>query len=73
MDKALRPERFCTDQSSVGASKSWIHWRRTFENLPAVLAQEGLDNFGVLTNFISPTVSEYVEVCRLRICDRNSP
>ena len=32
MDKVLRPERFCTDPSSVGASKSWIHWRRTFEN-----------------------------------------
>ena len=32
MDKVLRPERFCTDPSSVGASKSWIHQRRTFEN-----------------------------------------
>ena len=63
MDKVLRPERFCTDPSSVGASKSWIHWRRTFENFLAVLAQEGLDKFGVLTNFISPTVFEYVEEC----------
>ena len=25
MDKVLQPERFCTDQSSVGASKAWIH------------------------------------------------
>ena len=63
MDKVLRPERFCTDPSSVGATKSWIHWRRTFENFLAVLAQEGLDKFGVLTNFISPTVFEYVEEC----------
>ena len=63
MDKVLRPERFCTDPSSVGASKSWIHWRRTFENFLAVLKQEGLDKFGVLTNFISPTVFEYVEGC----------
>ena len=63
MDKVLRPERFCTDPSSVGASKSWIYWRRTFENFLAVLAQEGLDKFGVLTNFISPTVFEYVEEC----------
>ena len=63
MDKVLRPERFCTDPSSIGASKSWIHWRRTFENFLAVLKQEGLDKFGVLTNFISPTVFEYVEGC----------
>ena len=31
------------------------------ENFLAVLTQEGLDKFGVLTNFISPTVFEYVE------------
>ena len=63
MDKVLRPERFCTDPSSVGALKSWIHWRRTFENFLAILKQEGLDKFGVLTNFISPKVFEYVEEC----------
>lgn len=63
MDKVLRPERFSADPSSAGASKSWLHWRRTFENFLAVLPGEGLDKFGVLTNFISPTVFEYVEEC----------
>ena len=56
MDKVLRPERFSADPSTSGASKSWIHWRRTFENFLAVLTEEGLDKFGVLTNFISPAV-----------------
>lgn len=63
MDKVLRPERFSADPSTSGASKSWIHWRRTFENFLAVLTEEGLDKFGVLTNFISPAVFEYVEEC----------
>ena len=63
MDKVLRPERFCTDPRSVGAPNSWIHWRWTFQNFLAVLTQEGLDKFGVLTNFISPMVFEYVEEC----------
>ncbi|XP_020901303.1 uncharacterized protein LOC110239892 [Exaiptasia diaphana] len=63
IDKVLRPERFNADPSSAGASKSWIHWCRTFENFLAVLTEEDLDKFGVLTNFISPTVFEYVEGC----------
>ena len=63
MDKVLRPERFGADPSTSGASKSWIHWRRTFEDFLAVLTEENFNKFGVLTNFISPTVFEYVEEC----------
>ena len=63
MDKVPRPEKFCTDPSSVGASKSWILWRRTFENHLAVLVKEGFDKFGALTNLIWPTVLEYLEEC----------
>ena len=63
MDKVLRPERFGADPSGPGASKAWIHWRRTFENFLSVLPAEGLDKFGVLTNFVSPAVFEYIEEC----------
>ena len=63
MEKVLRPERFSVDPSASGASKSWIHWRRTFENFIAVLREEDLNKFGVLTNFISPSVFEYIEEC----------
>ena len=63
MDKVLRPERFEVDPSATGASKASIHWKRTFENFLSVLPGEGLDKFGVLTNFVSPAVFEYIEEC----------
>ena len=43
MDKVLRPERFEVDPSATGASKAWIHWKRTFENFLSVLPGEDLD------------------------------
>ena len=63
MDKILRPERFDADPSASGATKSWIHWKRTFENFLAVLLDENIDKFRVLTNFVSPTVFEFIEEC----------
>ena len=61
MDKVLRPERLETDPNSSTAANEWIHWRRTFENFLAVLPEEGLDKFRVLTNFVSPLVYQYIE------------
>lgn len=63
MDKVLRPERLETDPNSSTAAKEWLHWKRTFENFLIVLPQEGLDKFGVLTNFVSPMVFQYIEDC----------
>ncbi|KAK3726270.1 hypothetical protein QZH41_003048 [Actinostola sp. cb2023] len=63
MDKVLRPERLETDPNSVGASKEWIHWKRTFENFLSVLSDKDVNKFGVLINFISPSIFQYVEEC----------
>ena len=63
MDKILRPERFDADPRFSGATKSWIHWKRTFENFLAVLLDENIDKFGVLTNFVFSTVFEFNEEC----------
>ena len=63
MDKVLRPERLGADPNSSEASKDWLHWRRTFQNFLAVLDREGLDNLGVLTNFLSPRIYQYIEDC----------
>ncbi|CAB4039423.1 Hypothetical predicted protein, partial [Paramuricea clavata] len=61
MDKVLRPERLETDPNSSTAATEWQHWKRTFENFLSVLPRERLDKFGVLTNFVSPTVFQYIE------------
>ena len=47
MDKILQPERFDTDPSASGDTKSWNHWKRTFENFLAVLMDEDIDKLGV--------------------------
>jgi hypothetical protein len=61
MDKVLRPECLETDPNSNTAATEWQHWKRTFENFLSVLPRERLDKFGVLTNFVSPTVFQYIE------------
>ena len=63
MDKVLRPERLGADPNSSEASKDWLHWRRTFQNFLAVIDREGLDKLGVLTNFLSPRIYQYIEDC----------
>ena len=57
----LRPECLETDPNSSTAATEWQHWKRTFENFLSVLPRERLDKFGVLTNFVSPTVFQYIE------------
>ncbi len=63
MDKILRPERLDTDPNSSGASKVWLHWKKTFQNFLAALNQERLDKLGVLTNYLSPNIYQYIEDC----------
>ena len=62
MDKILRPERLDANPNSSGASKEWLHWKRTFQNFLSVLNRDA-DKFGVLTNYLSPRVYQYVEDC----------
>ena len=63
MDKALRPERFNADPNNSRATKSWIQRKRNFEKLFVVLMDDDVDKFGILTNYVSPTVFEYIEEC----------
>ena len=63
MDKVLRPERLDTDPNSGTAAKERLHWRRTFENLMAVLPHEDLDKLAVLSNFVSPSIFQHIEDC----------
>ncbi len=63
MDKILRPERLDTDPNSSGASKVWLHWKKTFQHFLAALNQERLDKLGVLTNYLSPNIYQYIEDC----------
>ena len=61
MDKVLRLERLETDPNSSTAATEWQHWKRTFENFLSVLPGERLDKYGVLMNFVSPTVFQYIK------------
>ena len=63
MDKILRPERLDADPNSSGATKEWLHWKRTFQNFLTVFNRDGLDKLGVLTNYLSPRVYQYIEDC----------
>jgi len=60
MDKVLRPSRLDTDPGSQDASSDWLHWKKTFENFIATLTSEELDNYVVLTNFVTPKIYQYI-------------
>nr|XP_039252837.1 uncharacterized protein LOC120330077 [Styela clava] len=60
-DKVLRPERLEVDPNSSEASCEWLHWKKTFDNFLNALPSEGLDKLGVLVNFISPRIFQYIE------------
>ena len=62
MEKILRPERLDADPSSSEASKVWLHWKKTFQNFLATL-DRSVDNLGVLTNYLSPNVYQFIEDC----------
>ena len=51
------------DPNSGEASKEWLHWKRTFDNFLAVLAQTNLDKLSVLANFVSPSIFQHIEEC----------
>ena len=61
MDKLLRPECLDADPSSGEATRVWLDWKRTFQNFLAVLPPDSLDRLGLLTNYLSPKVYQYVE------------
>ena len=63
MNKVLRPERLEMDPNSGQASKEWLHWKRTFDNFSAVLPLRDLDKLSVLANYVSPSISQYIEDC----------
>ena len=45
------------------AAKEFRHWIQTFEYYIEVLPQEGLDKLKILTNFVSPTVYDFISDC----------
>ena len=64
MDKLLQPESLDADPSSGEAAKVWVHWKRTFQNFLAVLPPDTLDRIGILMNYLTPKIYQYVEDCR---------
>ena len=63
MDKFLHPERFECDPSSAESDKQWTHWLRTFENFISAITTQEIDKFALLTNYIAPSVYEYIADC----------
>lgn len=63
MNEVLRLERLDPDLDSSSAVKEWLHWKRSIGNFLIVLPLEELDKFGVLNNFASPIVFQYIEDC----------
>ena len=61
MDKFLRPSRFDCSVDDPTAPSQWIHWRKTFENFLAQFpADPPIDRLLLLTNFVAPSVYEFV-------------
>ncbi|XP_068224969.1 uncharacterized protein [Palaemon carinicauda] len=65
MERLLRPSRFDVDPDSAQAAKEWTHWLRTFTNfVEAVqLTTPTLDKLVLLTNFVAPSVYDYISEC----------
>ena len=61
----MRLERFNADPNSPDASKSWLHWFRTFGNFISSLTtpDQTPDKLNLLINFIAPTVFEFIVDC----------
>ena len=64
MDKALRPNRFNENPNTATAAKEFKHLIQTLEYCIEVLPQEGLDELKILTNFVSPTVYDFISDCK---------
>ena len=62
MEKILRPKQLDADPSSSEASKVWLHWKKMFQIFLATL-DRSVDKLGVLTNYLSPNVYQFIEDC----------
>ncbi|XP_076803121.1 uncharacterized protein LOC143447076 [Clavelina lepadiformis] len=66
---ALKPAKLEVDINCETASKLWKHWKRTFDNFLAELAQEQIstappiNKLQLLTNFVSAEIFEFIEDC----------
>ena len=64
MERLLRPTTFDVEPSATGATKRWLHWLCTFNNLLQSLTPEQQANkFQILVNHISPNVFEFISEC----------
>ena len=60
MEKYLRLERFYANPNSSRSSEEWIHWFKTLKNFFLSLEFSSDEKLRILTNFVSPTVYEYI-------------
>ncbi|CAK8690382.1 unnamed protein product [Clavelina lepadiformis] len=66
---ALKPAKLEVDINCETACKLWKHWKRTFDNFLAELAQEQIstappiNKLQLLTNFVSAEIFEFIEDC----------
>ncbi|KAL4706145.1 hypothetical protein ACJJTC_013610 [Scirpophaga incertulas] len=75
-DKYLRPERFDGDPTDVTPSRTWEHWKRTFESFlnSNPKTSDGWDNMKlqVLINHVSPTVYSYISEAGERLIENET-
>ncbi|XP_076822232.1 uncharacterized protein LOC143468748 [Clavelina lepadiformis] len=66
---AVKPAKLEVDINCETASKLWKHWKSTFDNFLAELAQEQIstappiNKLQILTNFVSAEIFEFIEDC----------
>ncbi|XP_046407451.1 uncharacterized protein LOC124172088 [Ischnura elegans] len=61
MEQLLKPERFDTDPSHVGAESKWKHWKRTFANFLGQVNKVSEDGkLQLLCNYVSANVFRYI-------------
>ena len=63
MEKILRPERLDVSPTSPTAARDWKHWISTFQTFLTSITGENVNKWGILINFVSPTVYEYIAEC----------
>ena len=61
MDKILRPEHLDADPNSSEAAREWQHWKKFFQNFLTAFNQDGLYKLGILTNYLSLKIYQYIE------------
>ena len=63
MARFLRPDRLDIDPNAPNATKSWKHWKATFENFLSSFETPPTNKLSILTNFISANVYEIITDC----------